>query len=201
MKTQAWAGMALGVLFLLPAHGALASPYTGADIEMLGVNYSAISSRDMSNTPQSGEKTWYSTDSGAVWTAWGNLWVDYSAFLDVGNWNIGLNVINHGNLGDDGWYSQFEIFNSLSNETITALASDDDSYAGYFNQEITTAGLYTIRYTWKNDKYAKPLDANIQINSAFFDNTATTPVPEPTTLLLMGSGLVGLAARRQHKRT
>ena len=66
--------------------------------------------------------------------------------------------------------------------------------------DIDAADDYIVRYTWLNDQYQPPLDANIEIGAAFFDNTATAPVPEPATLLLFGSGLIGVAGMLGRRR-
>jgi hypothetical protein len=88
---------------------------------------------------------------------------------------------------------------------ITAPASDTEVHASYFNLDIATATLTTVRYTWLNDNWSGipgGLDANLQITSAFFDNTATPiPTPEPSTLILLGAGLAGLVMfRKKHSK-
>ena len=169
------------LLFVGVAGAVYAAPYTGADITFAGVD----------NTAKSGR--WF-TEGDAIWTAWSGEWVEYTAYLDAGNWNIGLNIINHGDLGPySGWYPQFKMHHTLNSGTILIPASDPEANYGFTNLDISAAGEYTIKYTWLNDKYAPPLDANIQINSAFFDNTETVPNPEPATMLLLGTGLIGLA--------
>lgn len=185
----------LVILFL--ATSVYAVPYTGADIELLGNEYSAIS--EIRDNYISGDPNWFNGQDGAIWTAWAGQWVEYSANLTAGNWNIGLNVINHGNLGT-GWYSRFQVSNGFG-QVFSIDASDYEVNGDFFNVDLG-AGMYTVRYTWLNDQYApnQGLDANIQINNAFFDNTDTAPVPEPATFILLGSGLAGLALYRRKRK-
>jgi len=185
--------------FLPSTAGAL--PYSlevgQPDISLRGTDFHDISR--LGATPRSGGGEWYAGEDGSIWTAWQGQWVSYEAYLTEGEWNIGLDVKNHGNLGT-GWYSTFQILNALTEETLEIAASDQDWNNGYVTVDIDNAGDYVVRYTWMNDRYAPPLDANIEIGTAFFDNTGTAPVPEPATVLLFGSGLLGAATVLGRKR-
>ena len=178
-------------------------PYTGADITLKGTDFASISNGVLGTTPVSGGNEWYA-EGDSIWTAWSNQWVTYTTHLTAGKWNIGLNVINHGNIGTGDWYTHFEILNSstLQTMTMTVLASDTEAFPGFIETDIETDGAYTVRYTWLNDKYAPDdgLDANIEITSVFFDDKGTAPVPEPATMMLFGIGLLGLAGVSRRKK-
>jgi hypothetical protein len=175
-----------------------ASPYTGADIELSGQSYSDLQMR-------SGNRDrWFDVGSDSIYSPWSS-WAEYTVDLYAGNWNIGINVINHGNIaGGTGWYDNFLVRDEYNN-ILNITASDDEIYYDFFNYDIATSGQYTFRFTWFNDKWGgryDPLhrDANIQINNVFFDDTATSPVPEPDTILLFGLGLLGLAGLNRKKQ-
>jgi uncharacterized protein YxeA len=183
---------------------AFAMPYMAADgfidIIMKGKDYSDISALGTGTTPVSGGNEWY-IDGDAIKTFWQEQWVEYTTrHLDAGNWNIGLNVINHGDLGTDGtFYSEFQILNSVTNQIIAIPASDTEVNHGFINVDLT-AGIYTMRYTWLNDKNTPQLglDANIQINDVFFEKVSPV-VPEPATMTLLGLSSIGLLALRKRK--
>ena len=54
---------------------------------------------------------------------------------------------------------------------------------GQFTTDLTLGGLSTLRIEMEGD----------------VPDAGTHTVPEPTTVALLGSGLLGLAARRRHK--
>lgn len=182
------------LLSCIPVSG-YALPYTGADIELQGIEYSDISHQ----TPEDPElfRGWRVSEDGSIRTAWAGRWVEYQVELSQGNWNIGLNVLNSGDLGEEGWYDQFKVHSSLTNEIIKIDASDTEIFHGFINVDISSSDSYSIKFTWLNDKYNPPLDANIKIKNIFFDDTSTSPTPEPGTLLLLSLGLIGLAGLKK----
>ncbi len=183
-------------LILSIATVAWSLPYTGADITQKGTDYSAI--EKLGSTPVSGDNAWYE-EGDSIWTAWDDVWVEYTADLTVGTWNIGLNAINHGLLNEN-LYAQFRISNSLTTQTFTVPASETEEFSGYVQTAISTEDTYTIRYTWLNDANGPGWDANIEITSVFFDDINTAPVPEPATMMLFGIGLLGLAGVSRRKK-
>ncbi|MCP4344168.1 MAG: hypothetical protein GY795_01410 [Desulfobacterales bacterium] len=133
------------VLILLGvSHFGYADIYSGADIILNGDQYSDIIYGEVNNPDNPGG--WYTADNNAIRNGFGNQWVEYEAELTEGNWNIGLNVINSGNLGSDGWYTYFEIHNSLTNEIIAIPASDTEINYGFVNVAVNSAGIHTVRY-------------------------------------------------------
>ncbi len=174
-------------------NSALAEPYTGADIVLNGDEYSAISGGSLGTH-------WFHVWPHDIMTYWGNRWVEYQTYLNKGNWNIGLNVLNYGNI-DSGWYSGFQIRNSLTNEIITIQASPTEVFHGYINHDIPSDGIYTIRYIWLNDwvNYQYHLDANIRITTAFFDlipakvSVDIKPQSYPNPLNVRSKGVIPVA--------
>jgi len=155
-----------------------AAPYLSADIVRDGDQYSDISM--LAELPVKFEGPGWIIDPGVAWSFWAYVedWIEYTAELNSGNWNIGLNAINHTSddmgLGNDPeWYEQFEIKIEIENTLtgqIIVPASDTEVNNGFVNIDLLD-DIYTVRFTWLNDKFEPSIyrDANIQINSVFFD--------------------------------
>ena len=82
------------------------------------------------------------------------------------------------------------------------MASDDEINHGFITA-VLGAGDYTIRYSWINDKYApdQGFDANILIDSVFFDKLVTIHNPEPTTMVLLSAGLLAFTAMARRRKS
>ncbi|OUS12750.1 hypothetical protein A9Q89_04970 [Gammaproteobacteria bacterium 53_120_T64] len=172
---------------------------TDATLIQKGNEYSAIS-RAYEKSPKI--TGWIEGKGDSIFSPWARHWAEYSAHLTSGIWNIGLNVSNHGNLGNKGWYKAFKVHSELTDSTLInseilkIKASDQHINAGLSSVDIQTAGTYTVRYTWLNDKWGgrhdrEHKDANIQIHSVFFNR-----VPEPSSLALLSLGALILLSRK-----
>ena len=104
----------------------------------------------------------------------------YIVDLDAGYWRVGLNAISVGaGIKDRQWYPWFEVLVELESTfpsqagmdsaVVYVPASDEEVQAGYQWFHIPEDGLYAFKYTWLNDKSGEGYDANIKIDSVFFD--------------------------------
>jgi PEP-CTERM motif len=105
--------------------------------------------------------------------------------------------LDFGDIADDDDFVTLQAF-SGPNQTGTLLATKTFPYPGKafpFFESISIAGpnpALSLRFF---------ADAPVP-NTAYFDNfrLSTTPIPEPASLLLLASGLAGVAFRRRRQR-
>jgi len=183
-----------------------AMPITDATIIQRGNQYSNFSGLYQKGSKGNKKVTgWIELKDNSIYTAWGRHWAEYTAYLTKGVWDIGLNATNHGNLGKpkNNWYNTFKVRSRLTDpslvtqEILKIKASDREIKHAFSRVEIATAGNYTVRYQWLNDKWGGRndrlrRDANIQIDSAFFNR-----VPEPSSLALLSLGAIILISRKR----
>lgn len=192
MKKMLWL---LSIMFCCFSARSLSLPITQASILQSGNQYSAI---NRLHTP--GTRGWFMGSNDSIYTAWGRQWAEYSTYLTKGRWDIGLNVINNGYLSQH-WYDNFKVRTSLTNQLLNIQASDTDVFYGLSSFFAPTDDIYTVRYTWLNDKWggsSDPLhrDANIQIDSAFFNR-----IPNLSSITLIIIGIFSLLITRRQVMT
>ena len=74
--------------------------------------------------------------------------------------------------GDHKWYVDGDaIWTAWSGQWVEyhVPSSDWEVNFGFVSVCVSANNTYKVKYTWLNDKYSPPLDANIWIASVFFD--------------------------------
>lgn len=108
---------------------------------------------------------------------------------------VSINNVNNGT--NSAYYND----NDPSNGTPTPYAFEYDGFTDVFTASILglTAGqTYTLTLAIA-DAGDVILDSGVFIQGGSFSNVPVDPVPEPSTILLLGTGLTGLAFWRRRK--
>ena len=141
----------------------------------------------------------------AVWDSSGNL----LAQQDDGH-NVGSTLSNGVSYTHGHWDSYYDVF--LSPGDYTASIGQYDNFAagsnlsdGFFHDgdtDFTTAfgSQPLFNGVWSSDD-ARTGNWDFHILNVASASGPGDPIPEPATLLLLGSGLVGLAAARRKKKS
>lgn len=99
----------------------------------------------------------------------------------------------------DNKVGQWDVADDLDYIPVQQNSVDPFFYAAYFDVDVS--GLRSAGYEVHFDLYMPKPDGSI-IKAPFSHDAQSSPVPEPATMLLLGSGLIGMAGigRKKFKK-
>jgi len=80
------------------------------------------------------------------------------------------------------------------------IVKADNNYAVYYVKDGAATGSWSTYDLWSSGFGGKEALEISHFNGYFTDNTGNTSVPEPTTMVLFGAGLIGLAGLRRRRK-
>jgi hypothetical protein len=199
MKKKLLVGLALGVLVVGMAGVADATVLTFDDSSNLGVTLGgSMQYQDDSTGGHLFMNSWGNTDYifFATGTYVNDFQMNYQPWEGAGN--------NPSN--DSGWPVDIRAYNS-TNDLLWSQMVDLTSTAWDWNSWITvtvnTANVSSLSFGptggGATENYL-PYGYWPSLNDLRIDETGSAPVPEPATMLLMGTGIAGLIAARRKKK-
>ena len=132
--------------------------------------------------------------------AYARFWVDYlgpgSDVVKYHTYNLNLTAGGLLGLETDGWVeaeNQPGSVTGVYSGIFENVSEDFPQNNGFYTFELN---LDMVNWAWENREDLDPYEFS---DSYFAASAATEPIPEPSTMLLLGSGLIGIFALARKK--
>ena len=150
-------------------------------------NYAAGSSYDNGSNDTDGEMTWQNAMH----------WVDQLKYGSYDDWRLPTTPADSftaGNVGEMGHLYHDEGVKDYEQDPFFNI---EDEY--WTDTRMSTADYLVLTYNFSSGDYWSH-DENVHKSAWAVRDGDVAPIPEPTTMLLLGSGIVGFAGTRIRKR-